>query len=119
MTDVHAAIGFEQLKKLGRFNQARQANASYLSQHLTNVIVPCVPEGYEHVFHQYTIRVAGEKRDAFVEYLKENGVGSGVYYPVPIHKQTYYVIDLGYNQTLPEAEKAAEEVLSLPVAPGT
>ena len=46
------------------------------------------------------------------------GVGSGVYYPIPIHKQTYYVNELGYNQELPEAERAAAEVLSLPVHPG-
>jgi dTDP-4-amino-4,6-dideoxygalactose transaminase len=57
-------------------------------------------------------------RDTLIEYLRENDIGSGVYYPVPIHKQTYYVNDLGYNQTLPEAELAAEEVLSLPVHPG-
>ena len=53
-----------------------------------------------------------------IEYLRENEIGSGVYYPVPIHKQTYYVNDLGYDQTLPEAELAAEEVVSLPIHPG-
>ena len=112
MTDVHAAIGLEQLKKLQSFNQARQNNAKYLSQHLKNVVVPFIPEGYEHVFHQYTIRMPGGNRDRLVDYLKENGVGSGVYYPVPIHKQTYYVNELGYDQTFPEAERAAEEVWS-------
>ena len=81
-------------------------------------MTPTVPEGYEHVFHQYTIRVPEGKRDAMIEHLRENGVGPGVYYPVPIHKQTYYVNELGYDQSLPEAERAAEEVLSLPVHPG-
>jgi dTDP-4-amino-4,6-dideoxygalactose transaminase len=118
MTDVHAAIGHEQLKKLPDFNRKRQRNAAYLSEHLQGVVTPTVPEGYEHVFHQYTIRVLEDKRDAMIEHLREHGVGPGVYYPVPIHKQTYYVNELGYDQSLPEAERAAEEVLSLPVHPG-
>lgn len=117
MTDVHAAIGLAQLQKLERFNAARIANAKYLSANLRGVAVPYVPDGYTHVFHQYTIRIAGGRRDALIEHLKAQEVGSGVYYPVPIHKQTYYTQDLGYAMTLPAAEKAAEEVLSLPVHP--
>jgi dTDP-4-amino-4,6-dideoxygalactose transaminase len=117
MTDVHAAIGLEQLKKLPRFNLARQANARFLSAHLKGVAVPLLPEGYEHVFHQYTIRVPGGRRDALKAFLQENGVGSGIYYPVPVHKQVFYTEELKYNQVLPEAEKAAAEVLSLPVHP--
>ena len=118
MTDVHAAIGLEQLKKLPDFNQKRRENAAYLSEKLTGVTVPVIPDGYDHVFHQYTIRVPEGKRDAMIEYLSDHGVGSGVYYPVPIHKQTYYVNDLGYDQSLIEAELAAAEVLSLPIHPG-
>ena len=119
MTDVLAAIGNEQLKKLPGFNKKRQENAAYLSERLSEkVVIPFVPEGYEHVFHQYTIRVSGGKRDALIKYLRDNEIGSGVYYPVPIHKQTYYVNDLGYDQTLPESELAAEEVVSLPIHPG-
>jgi dTDP-4-amino-4,6-dideoxygalactose transaminase len=118
MTDVHAAIGHEQLKKLPDFNRKRQENAAYFSQHLKGVVTPTVPDGQEHVFHQYTIRVPGGKRDALIEYLEDNGVGSGVYYPVPIHKQTYYLNELGYDQSFKEAENAAAEVISLPVHPG-
>ena len=117
MTDIHAAIGLEQLKKLEHFNEIRQANAKFLSTHLEGVTVPAVPEGCKHVYHQYTIRVPGGKRDALRTHLQEKGVGSEVYYPVPIHQQTYYVQDLGYNQSLPETEQAAKEVLSLPVHP--
>jgi dTDP-4-amino-4,6-dideoxygalactose transaminase len=72
---------------------------------------------YEHVYHQYTIRVPGGRRDALVEHLTKQGIGTGVYYPVPVHKQTFYMGELGYNLTLPEAERAAAEVLSLPVHP--
>jgi dTDP-4-amino-4,6-dideoxygalactose transaminase len=117
MTDIHAAIGLAQLKKLEKFNAQRQANAKFLSENLRGVTVPFVPHGQTHVFHQYTIRVTGRKRDALRTYLNEHGVGSEVYYPVPIHQQTFYVKDLGYKDSLPETEKAALEVLSLPVHP--
>lgn len=117
MTDVHAAIGLAQLQKLERFNQARRSNAQFLSRHLQGVIVPCEPEGYEHVYHQYTVRVPGGKRDALRTHLQERGVGSEVYYPVPVHKQSFYMGELGYDVSLPQAEKAALEVLSLPVHP--
>jgi len=118
MTDIQAAIGLEQLKKLGRFNQIRQENASYLSTHLKGVTTPFIPEGCEHVFHQYTLRVQMGKRDGLIQHLAEHGVGSMIYYPVPIHQQTVYIKDLGYNLSLPETERAASEVLSLPVHPG-
>jgi dTDP-4-amino-4,6-dideoxygalactose transaminase len=117
MTDVHAAIGLEQLKKLERNNKARQENANYLSAHLKGVIVPQVPKGCVHVYHQYTLRVPDGKRDALRTYLQENGVGSEVYYPVPVHHQSFYMAELGYHLSLTEAERAALEVLSLPVHP--
>jgi len=117
MTDIHAAIGLAQLKKLEKFNIQRQANARFMSQNLKGVIPPFVPDGLTHVFHQYTVRVPAAKRDALKAYLQEHGVGSEVYYPVPIHHQTFYLNDLGYKDSLPETEKAALEVLSLPVHP--
>jgi dTDP-4-amino-4,6-dideoxygalactose transaminase len=117
MTDIHAAIGLAQLKKLEKFNAQRQANAKFLSENLKGVVAPCVPEGLTHVFHQYTVRVLGGRRDALRTYLNDYGVGSEVYYPVPIHKQSFYVTDLGYKDILPETESATTEVLSLPVHP--
>jgi perosamine synthetase len=117
MTDVHAAIGLEQLKKLERRNEQRRLNARYLSEHLKSVIVPREAEGYTHVYHQYTVRLPGGKRDVLRTFLQENGIGSEIYYPVPVHKQTFYTAELGYDLTLPEAERAAKEVLSLPVHP--
>jgi dTDP-4-amino-4,6-dideoxygalactose transaminase len=115
MTDIHAAIGLAQLKKLEKFNAQRQANARFLSENLKGIDVPYVPEGQTHVFHQYTIRVSDGKRDALRTHLQERQVGSEVYYPVPIHQQSFYVTDLGYDDSLPETENAAQEVLSLPV----
>ena len=117
MTDVHAAIGLAQLQKLESFNQARIANAQFLSAHLRGVITPQVPQGYRHVFHQYTVRASNGLRDVLLEHLKCREIGSGVYYPVPIHQQTLYTQELGYDVHLPETEKAAAEVLSLPVHP--
>ena len=117
MTDVHAAIGLAQLSKLERFNETRIANAHYLTEHLTGVITPTVPEGYRHVFHQYTVRIPGERRSDMIAHLEANGVGSSIYYPVPIHQQTLYINEFDYNVNMPEAEKAAREVLSLPVHP--
>lgn len=117
MSDVHAAIGLAQLKKLEQFNEMRIANARYLSEHLRGVGVPIVPEGCRHVFHQYTIRVPDGRRDAVVDGLRERGIGTAVYYPVPVHQQRFYR-DMGYDLVLPEAERVAREVLSLPVHPG-
>lgn len=117
MSDVHAAIGLAQLRKLEQFNEVRIANARYLSEHLRGVVVPVVPEGRRHVFHQYTVRVPDGRRDVVLDGLRERGIGTAVYYPVPVHQQQFYR-DMGYNLALPEAEKAAQEVLSLPVHPG-
>jgi perosamine synthetase len=116
MTDVHAALGLAQLAKLEVFNEKRIANARYLTEHLRDVIIaPQVKNGYRHVFHQYTIRVKGD-RDQMVEQLREQGIGTGIYYPLPVHKQSVYQ-ELGYSDRLPVAEEMSREALSLPVHP--
>jgi dTDP-4-amino-4,6-dideoxygalactose transaminase len=117
MTDVHAAIGNAQLGKLDAHNARRAKNAAYYDAHLKGVTIPFVPEGYKHVYHQYTIRVPGGKRDALREYLKEKEIGTEVYYPVPIHKQGFYMEEFGSQQVLPVTEAAALDVLSIPVHP--
>ena len=117
MTDIHASIGLAQLAKLEKFNEKRRSNAAYFSKNLKGVTTPYVPEENYHNYHQYTIRVPDGKRDALREYLKENGIGSEIYYPVPVHKQGFYMEDYNINVSLPEAEKAAGEVLSIPIHP--
>lgn len=116
MTDIHAAIGRVQLTKVGGWTKTRQENAAFLDAHLEGVVVPAVADNATHVYHQYTIRVA-EDRDEVVRRLREEfQVGSGVYYPIPNHRLeslTKYAPGLD----LPETEKAAAEVLSLPVHP--
>jgi len=116
MTDVHAAIGNAQLAKLPKNNGKRRANAKFYNENLKGVTIPFVPEGFHHVYHQYTIRIPDGKRDALREYLKENEIGSEIYYPLPIHKQGFYIEKFG-EQSFPQSEFAAEEVLSLPVHP--
>jgi perosamine synthetase len=116
MTDVHAAIGLAQLGKLAKFNAKRRENAAYYDAHLKGVTTPYVPKECEHIYHQYTIRVPDGKRDALREYLKENEIGSEIYYPLPINQQGFYEEMFG-KMSFPEAEKAAAEVLSIPVHP--
>ncbi|MDK2940434.1 MAG: perosamine synthetase [Methanolobus sp.] len=118
MTDIAAAIGLVQLDKVDGYNAARRKNAAMLSEGLKDISeikVPAVRDGCEHMFHQYTIRV--DNRDEMVTKLNQQGIGTGVYYPIPIHKQPLYV-ELSYKDYLPECEKAAKEAISLPVHPG-
>jgi dTDP-4-amino-4,6-dideoxygalactose transaminase len=120
MTDISAAIGRAQLGKLDRFNERRRRNASVLDEGLAGVagiVTPVERPGCRHVYHQYTVRVARD-RDAFQRRLKDLGVGSAVHYDPAVHRQPVYE-GLGYGAlSLPEAERAAAEVLSLPVHPG-
>jgi dTDP-4-amino-4,6-dideoxygalactose transaminase len=112
MTDIHAAIGRVQLTKLAGWTAKRQANAAFLNEHLEGVITPVTAPGAVHVWHQYTIRVP-EDRDGFAEALSAKGVGSGVYYPTPIHRLPSFKLDVD----LPATEQAAAQALSLPVYP--
>lgn len=80
------------------------------------VQVPAVRPGVTHVYHQYTLRVA--RRDEFAARLADRGVGTGIYYPIPVHRQKPLVA-LGYgDQRYPVSERLAEEVLSIPVHAG-
>jgi dTDP-4-amino-4,6-dideoxygalactose transaminase len=115
MTDVHAAIGLAQLPKLPAYNQRRQQIAARYDAELRGVITPAVRPGVTHVYHQYTIRVA--RRDEFAEALRGRGVGSGIYYPIPVHRQKPFLA-LGYgDQRFPATELLADQVLSIPVHP--
>jgi dTDP-4-amino-4,6-dideoxygalactose transaminase len=118
LDEIQAAILRVKLRHLANWQSARQAHAAEygkLLQVIPGIAPPLVPEGYEHVFHLYTVRV--EKRDDVQRFLSERGIGSGVYYPVPLHLQTLYE-HLGHKTgDFPHSEHAAMEVLSLPVFP--
>lgn len=118
MTNIAAAIGLEQLKKLETFTKKRIKNASYLNQKLAGiegVVTPSTPKGYRHVFHQYTIQTAN--RDKAIQKLEKAGIGYGIYYPILLQKQRSYQ-NLGLQAKTPIAGKTTKEVLSLPVHPG-
>ena len=122
MTEIAAAIGLCQLGKLERFNNKRIENARFLTQGLSGtrgLVPPSVKSNTRHVFHQYTVRITqdfGIPRDEVRQKLMDKGVGTEIYYPLPIHKQPLYQ-NSGYDDHLPNSEKAAREVLSLPVHP--
>lgn len=115
MTDIHASIGLAQFAKLPANNARRRAIAERYDRELQGVITPSVGPGVTHVYHQYTLRV--NRRDELVEALRERGVGTGVYYPIPVHRQRPFV-ELGYgDQRFPVAERLCAEVVSIPVHP--
>lgn len=118
MSDLHAAIGLVQIDRIMDFNDARKSNASFLNSQLKSVITPKVMPGYDHVWHQYTVRVdGGRDRDAAVAKLNEAGIGTGIFYPIPAYKQAHLAAS-GYGDLyLPVTERLVKEVVSLPIHP--
>jgi perosamine synthetase len=117
LTNVGAAIGREQLKRLPDWVERRRENAAALSDGLdgiSGVQTPTVPDDRSHAFHQYTIEV--EHRPRVKEVCEEHGVGHSVYYPMTIPDQPAYA-DLPGDREIPTARRAAERVLSVPVHP--
>ena len=118
LTDVAAAMGRVQLGRLAELNDRRRANAARLTTELATedlagrIEVPTQADTAIHVFHQYTVRVPGD-RDGVSARLAEGGVPSRVFYPTPVHRLAPYAT----ADHLPETERAAAEVLSLPVGP--
>jgi perosamine synthetase len=121
MTEIAAAIGIEQLKKLDFFNEKRIKNAEFYNKNIKKlgIILPKVRKNYKHVFHQYTLRITEKctkTREEIMEILKKEGIQTSIYYPLPIYKQKPY-LDLGFNEELPVTERLCKEVLSIPVHP--
>src|SRR5215472_6839965 len=134
MTEMQGALGIAQLEKLECFTQRRIANAAFLTERLKGAVqTPVVRPGYRHVFHQYTIRVPANRNEWMAE-LRAQGIETTIHYPLPIHQQPFYrrspslfrVLSPGRRfpvkggnplAQLPVTERAAREVLSLPVHP--
>ena len=118
LDEMQAAILRVKLRHLAKWQRARQSHAAEynrLFSQIPGVMPPIAPEGYEHVYHQYTIRV--EYRDALQKFLTDRKIGNSVYYPEPLHLQPLYA-SLGHKKgDFPHSEKAAQEVLSLPIYP--
>ncbi|USH00428.1 DegT/DnrJ/EryC1/StrS family aminotransferase [Thermococcus argininiproducens] len=123
MTNIAAAIGRAQLKKLDGWNERRIENARLLTDGISEIdglTPPYTDPRVKHVFHQYVIRVEEEfplNRDELMVKLGEKGIGSAVHYPIPVHHQPFYQ-KLGYpNDICSNAVEASKKVLSLPVHP--
>jgi UDP-2-acetamido-2-deoxy-ribo-hexuluronate aminotransferase len=112
---IQAAILIVKLRHLEEYNALRQMAASRYDALLkgTPVVTPYIDPQCRHIFHQYTLRVP--RRDALVAVLKEKGVPHAIYYPVPLHLQKAYAASGNRKGDFPVTEKAAEEVLSLPM----
>jgi dTDP-4-amino-4,6-dideoxygalactose transaminase len=118
LDSLQAAVLHAKLRHLSHWSAGRRANAAYYTSAFADVAevkTPVIDPANESIFNQYTLRV--ERRDALQAHLKGLGIGSAVYYPVPLHLQPCFEY-LGYKQgAFPESERAAREVLSLPIYP--
>ncbi|HKG13170.1 MAG TPA: DegT/DnrJ/EryC1/StrS family aminotransferase [Pyrinomonadaceae bacterium] len=120
---LQAAVLRVKLPHLDAWSDARRRRADTYTRMLSDagldgaVTPPYVVRGARHIFHQYVIRVDAARRDALVEHLKSNGVGTKIYYPVPLHLQPCFAY-LGHKEgDFPESERAARETLALPIYP--
>lgn len=122
LTDIQAAIALAQLNKLDEFTEKRRKNAARLIEGLKEIQgieIPFQDARCKHVFHQFTIKCDNNKinRDALVNFLKEKGIGCGIYYPKPLHLHPHFR-RFGYKENdFPVSEKISKSVLSLPVHP--
>jgi len=123
MTELSAAIGLVQLKKLDKINEKRIRNAKMLNEGITKIrglTHPYVEEHVKHVFYQYVVRVEEDyplERNKLANHLEKMGIGTAIHYPMPIYQQPLYH-ELGYDKTIcPITEESCKRVLSLPVHP--
>ena len=119
MTDLQAAIGLVQVGKLAAFTERRLHHAAFFDRHISHPAVtkPQVQPGLRHVFHQYILRIHADHRADAARQLAAAGVGTAIFYPLPIPRQPYYR-EIGYTDHLPVADQISAEVLALPVYPG-
>ena len=116
LDELQAAILRVKLRHLAADNVRRQTLAAIYDELLPLALQKPVVPGYaEHVYHLYVIR--HPQRDRLAAHLREKGIGTGIHYPVPIHLQPAYRGRLGDTGSLPETERAAREILSLPMFP--
>lgn len=123
LDEFQALVLRAKLPMLESWHEGRRAHAAWYHERMAalapdEAVLPreVVPEG-RHIYNQFTLRVAGGRRDALQTHLRAAGIGSAVYYPICLHEQPCFQ-DLGYARgRFPESERAAAEVLSIPVFP--
>ena len=121
LDSIQAAVLNVKIKHLDESTRLRQENAQrYLDLFHqegldSQLVMPSCGESMEHVWNQFTIRVPGGQRDALAAHLGQQQVGFAIYYPIPLHQQACYLKQGEMPLSLPETEKAAAEVISLPI----
>ena len=119
LDSLQACVLRAKLPHLDSYNQKRREAARLYTERLQgnpNIITPEIPQGdTSHVFHQYTIRILGGKRDALAEHLTKHGVPFGIYYPIPLHKQKAYEDSRYREADFPATNELVQEVISLPM----
>ena len=121
LDELQAAVLNVKFPRLDDWSNERARKAAVYDEELLDstsfeLIPPASREEARHIYHQYVIRVP-QHRDALMEHLKQHGVGTKVYYPIPLHRQECFAY-LGYKEgEFPETERAARETLALPVYP--
>jgi dTDP-4-amino-4,6-dideoxygalactose transaminase len=122
LDELQAAVLRVKFPSLDRWSEERARKAEFYTELLNKadlrfpLMTPQVRPDGRHIFHQYVIRVPGN-RDNLIEHLKAHGIGSKVYYPVPLHRQECFSY-LGYKEgDFPQSESAARETLALPAYP--
>jgi len=119
MSNIVAALGISQLKKIDRVIEMRRKNAEYLTSRLRHevkeIITPNPTKDYYHVYQMFTIRV-NNSRNEFMKYLVDNGIMTKVYF-FPVHLTHFYKNELGYTCKLPITEEISMQVLTLPMYP--
>ena len=118
---LQAAILRAKLRYLSKWSKQRAEKAAYYNEKLKgigDIVTPVTLSDRTHIFHQYTLRLgSGQARDKLKKYLESAGIPTMVYYPLPLHLQPAFKY-LGYKKgDFPEAEKAAEQVISFPIYP--
>ncbi len=114
LDELQAAVLNVKLKYLNAWNEKRRENAKTYDSLLKGVVLPFAGNHVKHVYHQYTVR--HPERNRLMAFLKEKGITTGVHYPAPLHRQEAY-LKQSYSCSLPVSERAAGEVLCLPIYP--
>jgi dTDP-4-amino-4,6-dideoxygalactose transaminase len=114
LTDIQSAIGICQLKSLNQANIKRRRNADFYANNLVGVQTQIVPQGYFHVYHQYSILINSEIREGFMDSLRNSGIETRIYYPKPLNEVGIYKSEI----YLPICNKVSKEIVSIPVHDG-
>jgi len=118
LDSIQAAILNVKLKYLDSYSQARNDVAAFYDDALKDIEelrIPFRMKNSSHVFHQYTLRIKNGRRDKLQSFLKENGVPTMIYYPIPLYKQKAFLADENKGQSLLVTETLCKEVISLPI----